>query len=44
MNVILAAEEGGGGGLHFPPISHLVEWPGILFKDTPFDEMGDGRE
>ena len=37
MNLILAAEEGGGGGLHFPPISHLVEWPGILFKGTPFE-------
>jgi F-type H+-transporting ATPase subunit a len=37
MNVILAAEEGGGGGLHFPPMSELVEWRGILFKDTPFE-------
>ena len=36
MNLILAAEEG-GGGLNFPPISHLVEWPGILFKGTPFE-------
>jgi F-type H+-transporting ATPase subunit a len=23
-------------GLEFPPISHVVEWPGILFKDTAF--------
>jgi F-type H+-transporting ATPase subunit a len=22
--------------LEFPPISHLVEWPEILFKDSPF--------
>lgn len=30
------AEEGGGGGLHFPPISHLLEWPAILFDGTVF--------
>jgi F-type H+-transporting ATPase subunit a len=23
-------------GLEFPPISHVVEWPAIFFKDTPF--------
>jgi F-type H+-transporting ATPase subunit a len=23
--------------LHFPPIGELVEWKGILFKDTPFE-------
>jgi len=23
--------------LEFPPIEHLLEWPGILFKDTPFE-------
>jgi F-type H+-transporting ATPase subunit a len=34
---MIAAVEGGGGGLQFPPISHLVEWPGILFKGTPFE-------
>ncbi|MDQ4069585.1 MAG: F0F1 ATP synthase subunit A [Actinomycetota bacterium] len=36
MTLVLAAEEG-GGGLHFPPMSELVEWPGILFKGTPFE-------
>ncbi len=37
MNLFFAAEEGGGGGLHFPPISHLVEWPGILLDGTLFE-------
>jgi F-type H+-transporting ATPase subunit a len=23
-------------GLEFPPISHLIRWPDILFEDTPF--------
>jgi F-type H+-transporting ATPase subunit a len=23
-------------GLEFPPVSHLIEWPEILFEDTPF--------
>ena len=23
--------------LHFPPIGEIVEWKGILFKDTPFE-------
>jgi F-type H+-transporting ATPase subunit a len=23
--------------LHFPPIEELLEWPGILFKDSPFE-------
>ena len=23
-------------GLEFPPISHLIEWPDIFFKDTAF--------
>jgi F-type H+-transporting ATPase subunit a len=23
-------------GLEFPPISHLIRWPDILFKDTPY--------
>ena len=23
-------------GVHFPPISHLFEWPDIFFKGTPF--------
>jgi len=35
MNVLLAVEEG-GGGLHFPPIKELVEWPALFLKDTPF--------
>ncbi|MGI8809023.1 MAG: F0F1 ATP synthase subunit A, partial [Acidimicrobiales bacterium] len=35
MNVLLAAEEG-GGGLHFPPIEELVEWPALFLKDSPF--------
>jgi F-type H+-transporting ATPase subunit a len=25
------------GALHFPPIGELVEWRGILLKDTPFE-------
>jgi F-type H+-transporting ATPase subunit a len=25
------------GALHFPPIKELVEWPGLLFKGTPFE-------
>ncbi|MDQ3896604.1 MAG: F0F1 ATP synthase subunit A [Actinomycetota bacterium] len=25
------------GALHFPPISELVEWRGLLLKDTPFE-------
>lgn len=36
--MILAEVEGqGGGGLHFPPIKELVEWPGLLLKGTPFE-------
>ena len=23
--------------MHFPPIEELLEWPGIFFKDTPFE-------
>jgi F-type H+-transporting ATPase subunit a len=23
-------------GLDFPPVAHVIEWPAILFKDTPF--------
>jgi F-type H+-transporting ATPase subunit a len=23
-------------GLEFPPISHLIRWPDLLFKDTPY--------
>lgn len=34
---MIAAVEGGGGGLHFPPIEEILEWPGILFKDTIFE-------
>ena len=30
MNLVL-------GALHFPPISELVEWKGLLFKGTPFE-------
>ncbi len=30
MNLVLSA-------LHFPPIGELVEWRGILFKDSPFE-------
>jgi F-type H+-transporting ATPase subunit a len=36
MTLILAAE-GGGGGLHFPPMKELVEWEGLLFKDSAFE-------
>ena len=36
--MILAVQaEGGGGGLHFPPIEEILEWPGIFFKDTVFE-------
>ena len=35
--MIIAAAEGGGGGLHFPPIEELVEWKGLLLKGTPFE-------
>ncbi len=24
-------------GLEFPPVSHAINWPGILFEDTPFE-------
>lgn len=34
LHQILAVEEGGNGGLAFPPIGHLVEWPAFLFRDT----------
>ena len=33
MSIVLAAGEG-GGGVHFPPIEHLVEWPNFFFKDS----------
>ena len=23
--------------MHFPPIEHLIEWPGLFLKDTPFE-------
>ena len=26
-SILLAAEDGGGGGMHFPPIDHIVKWP-----------------
>jgi F-type H+-transporting ATPase subunit a len=35
--ILAQAEGGGGGGLHFPPMSELVEWRGILFEGTPFE-------
>lgn len=31
---ILAAEEGGGGGVHFPPIEDIVKWPAAFGEDT----------
>ena len=34
MNIVTVLAQEGGGGLHFPPMSELVEWRGILFKDT----------
>ena len=38
MNIVtVLAAEGGGGGLHFPPMKELVEWRGVLLKDTPFE-------
>ena len=33
---ILAAEEGGGGGVHFPPIGDIVKWPAAFGEDTIF--------
>jgi F-type H+-transporting ATPase subunit a len=32
-SIVLAASEG-GGGVAFPPIEHLVEWPSFLFEDS----------
>ncbi|MDG2114068.1 MAG: F0F1 ATP synthase subunit A, partial [Actinomycetota bacterium] len=37
IDSLLATAEGGGGGLHFPPIAELLEWPGILFDGTAFE-------
>lgn len=38
IDSLLATAEGeSGGGLHFPPIAELLEWPGILFDGTPFE-------
>ena len=39
IDLILATAEGesSGGGLHFPPIAELLEWPGILFDGTAFE-------
>ena len=37
MNVVPVLAQEGGGGLHFPPMSELVEWRGILFEGTPFE-------
>ncbi len=36
MFALFAAEEGGGGGLQFPPISNLVEWPNYFGDGTIF--------
>ena len=33
---ILAAEEGGGGGVHFPPIEDIVKWPAAFGDGTWF--------
>ena len=37
MNSLLAA--GDGGGLHFPSIESLLEWPGFLFEGNTFLEL-----
>jgi len=39
---ILAAEEGGGGGVHFPPIEDIVKWPAAFGEDTwyGFNKIG----
>ncbi len=39
MNALLlfAAEEEGGGGLEFPPIENLVEWPAYFGEGTIFE-------
>jgi F-type H+-transporting ATPase subunit a len=34
---VLAQAEGGGGGLHFPPMKELVEWRAIFLEGTPFE-------
>ncbi|MGI9608732.1 MAG: F0F1 ATP synthase subunit A, partial [Acidimicrobiia bacterium] len=34
MSAILFAAEAEGGGLQFPPINNLVEWPEYLFEGT----------
>ena len=40
MNQLLAAADGGSsGGLHFPPIESLLEWPGFLFEGNTFLEL-----
>ena len=40
MNQLLAAGDGGSsGGLHFPPIESLLEWPGFLFEGNTFLEL-----
>ena len=40
MNQLLAAGNGdSSGGLHFPAIESLLEWPGFLFEGNTFFEL-----
>ena len=37
VNQLLAAGDGGSsGGLHFPAIESLLEWPGFLFEGNTY--------
>lgn len=38
IDTVLATAEGeSSGGVHFPPIGELLEWPGILFDNSIFE-------
>ena len=39
MNQLLAAGNGDSGGLHFPSIESLLEWPGFLFEGNTYFEL-----
>lgn len=41
-NLALIAAEDGGGGMHFPPIEHLVQWPAAFGEGTfyEFNKIG----
>ena len=36
-SILLAAEDGGGGGMHFPPIDHIVKWPAWFGEGTFYE-------